>query len=382
MIEKNKRYGCLIVLDLGEEYEQSEKYKEYLLTDNKNGLRKHYKCVCKHCGKLHYYDEHTLESNPRYCYYPVSIANLQHNYSIKAHNANYRKRQKYADMECVFLWTKPSSDNEAILKLIDPDYEPPKDCNLPSEEYCDKYNSDTIKKLEKKDREFQQLVEELPRIYAKNYDEDYIGRQYESLSIVECVNDHLESKPQPYFTQPARNKKRKHWSSIYVYKQYRCKCTICGTEQLIKCDKFGIHPPTDYGYRAYNGYWSEVSCKCHHISSFQWIVSKILFESHISYGVEYSFPDLYGTGEVNLLRFDFVIYNDDKSVKHLIECQGEQHYKPVEEFGGEAGFRRQKANDELKRAYAKDHNLSLIEISYKDKTYEKIKDILHGHGII
>lgn len=32
------------------------------------------------------------------------------------------------------------------------------------------------------------------------------------------------------------------------------------------------------------------------------------------------------------------------------------------------------SHDELKRAYVKDHNLSLIEISYKDKTYEKIKE--------
>ena len=317
MIEKGKKCGCLIVLDLGEEYEQSEKYKEYLLTDNKDGLRKHYKCVCKHCGKLHYYDEHTLESNPRYCYYPVSIANLQFNYSISAQKKNYEKRKHYEKLECVSLWSKAPSGGPRYIKLFDTENEV--DYSLPSEEYCDKYNSDTIKKLEKKDREFQQLVEELPRICAKNYDEDYTGRQYESLSIVECVNDHLESKPQPYFTQPARNKKRKHWSSIYVYKQYRCICTICGTEQLITCDRFGIYPPTEYGYRAYNGYWSEVSCKCHHISSFQWIVSKILFESRILYGVEYSFPDLYGTGEVNLLRFDFVIYNDDKSVKHLIE---------------------------------------------------------------
>lgn len=65
-----------------------------------------------------------------------------------------------------------------------------------------------------------------------------------------------------------------------------------------------------------------------------------------------------------------------------MECQGEQHYQAVDEFGGESQFQKQKANDELKKIYAKDHKIKLIEISYKDKKYESIEVILKKNGIL
>ena len=80
-----------------------------------------------------------------------------------------------------------------------------------------------------------------------------------------------------------------------------------------------------YGIHAYFGYWSNVYCDCHPISSFQWIVTKLLFDNNISYTVEYSFDDLYGSGGVNHLRYDFAVFNKDGSIKCLIECQGSQH---------------------------------------------------------
>ena len=169
---------------------------------------------------------------------------------------------------------------------------------------------------------------------------------------------------------------------INVYKQYRCRCYLCGKEQNITCDQFGIFPPTEFGYNAYHGFWSEVQCDCHLISSFQWIVNKLLLEYGIRYQVEYTFPDLYGRYGKNQLRFDFAIFESDHSIKHLIECQGEQHYKPVEEFGGQYQLITQGLNDEMKRQYAVDHHISLIEISYKDKTYEKIKKKLQDKQVI
>ena len=156
-----------------------------------------------------------------------------------------------------------------------------------------------------------------------------------------------------------------------------CRCIICGKKQLITCDQFGIHPPSRYGLHAYNGYWSDVFCDCHPISSFQWIVNKILFEANAKYRVEETFPDLYGYGNENLLRYDFALLNDDGSVKELLECQGEQHYSPIDEFGGATQFSKQIANDDLKRKYAQEHNIQLHEIRYKDKQIDKVYEILY-----
>ena len=154
-----------------------------------------------------------------------------------------------------------------------------------------------------------------------------MGRRYESLDVLECVNNSLESVPTPYYTQ--RHEKKYH--DITIYKEYRCRCYLCGKEKLIKCDKFGIFPPTEYGYRAYGGYWSDVFCDCHAISSFQWIVTDILMKNGIDYRVEVSFDGVYGIDNETPLRFDFAIYKEGK-VWALIECQGERHFMPVEEF--------------------------------------------------
>ncbi len=401
MIDINQKYGCLTVLDMGQEYELTDLYSTALMeleeleasSEPKNGylakahkdrvkalLEKHYKCKCK-CGKIHFFNEKTIESNPRYCFYPVSLANLQFSYSNKAKNANYEKRQKYAGIENVRLWEKPPAGRP---DYFDYDFSSGKkkeyvDYSLPSDEYCELYNKHKTRELLKSEQRLSEEISKIPRVNAENFDIEFSGRQYESLFIEECVNDHLESEPKYHFTQ----QHKKLWNRIIVYKQYRCKCLLCGKEMLVNCDRFGIYPPTEYGYHAYFGYWSNVVCECReNISSFQWIVNKLLFENHILYRVEVSFPDLYGIHGENLLRFDFAVIDNDGNIQTLIECQGEQHYKPVEEFGGIRQYEDQVRNDALKRAYASNHNIPLIEISYKQKRYEDVRSILESNGVI
>lgn len=401
MITVQSKYGCLTVLDMGEEYVKSNEYVSYVkkykllkaeiqvylkkqceLTNKtlslsemeeqqitwkikelelrmrniESKLETHYKCQCK-CGKIHYYNAKTIKSNPRYCFYPVPTASMC-TYSGRASNATYRKMQKYDGLECVILCDKSQC--------------------MPSDDYCDYYNKYKAKQIAKKEEKLRLEIAKIPRVYANNYDVDFVGQQYESLYVEECCNEHLESEPVFSYTQ----QHNKHWNNIVVYKQYRCRCILCGKEYYINCDKFGIHPPEKYGYHAYYGYWSEVSCDCHHISSFQWIVNKLLIENNVLYQVEYSFSDLYGCLGKSKLRFDFAIFNDNGSIKCLIECQGEQHYMPVEEFGGQTQHDIQVRNDNLKRQYVKKHNIQMIEISYKDKKYEKVKAILKKYNII
>lgn len=74
-------------------------------------------------------------------------------------------------------------------------------------------------------------------------------------------------------------------------------------------------------------------------------------------------------GEKDYLKFDFAIFELDNLIC-LIECQGEQHYNPVDHFGGEKQFLRQQSYDNKKREYCKQHNLRLIEIPYWD--FDKI----------
>lgn len=214
------------------------------------------------------------------------------------------------------------------------------------------------------------------RVLAPGYSIDYTGTIHESLEVLECVNNHYEE------IHSISDARKKGGGTYYVYKLYRCRCYLCGKEQQIKSSKFSINPPTEYGYTAYNGYWSDAYCNCHPISSFQWIVTKLLKENRVPYRVEVSFPDLYGVRQVNLLRYDFGIYDEDGKLQCLIECQGEQHYEPVEEFGGDLQFLLQQKNDDLKRKYAKEKGILLYEIPYKNKKYEKVERFLQERGVI
>lgn len=326
MIELQKKYGCLTVLDLGEEYSKSEKYMSLLAEEEllKNEIKKikekrdllknenpiafesykqngiidpefhlrfsqlnydlstmvqrlkavaskielHYKCRCR-CGKTHYYNEKTLESKPKYCIYPIPIS-TSYTYSIRAQNATSRKREKYENIECVVLADKSKC--------------------MPSDEFCDIYNEYKTKQLENKEIVREKEKSRIPRVKANNYDIDYVGKHYETLFVEECTDENLEDEP----SYSLKQRHNKHRHTIIVHRQYRCRCTLCGKEQYVNCDDFGIYPPTEYGIHAYNGYWSKVSCECHKISSFQWMVNKLLFENNVTYLPEYSFPDLYG----------------------------------------------------------------------------------------
>lgn len=63
------------------------------------------------------------------------------------------------------------------------------------------------------------------------------------------------------------------------------------------------------------------------------------------------------------LPFDFAIL-DRGVVVAMVEYQGEQHYGPVEFFGGIEQFNTQKKHDNIKRTYCKSHNIPLIEVPY------------------
>lgn len=78
------------------------------------------------------------------------------------------------------------------------------------------------------------------------------------------------------------------------------------------------------------------------------------------------------------LSYDFAIFDDSGKISVLIECQGQQHYKPLEFFGGEEQFEIQMLHDELKREYAHDRGIQLIEIPYTEDSYEKVVDFLEN----
>lgn len=226
-----------------------------------------------------------------------------------------------------------------------------------------------------KQKHDKDILDTYERIKDESYDINFSGTVHESLEILECINDKYE-KLYSY------TDKRKRGGGTYkLYKIYKCRCYLCGKEYEFMSSEFKIKNDS-YGINATKGYYSNAYCDCHTISSFQWRTINIFKEYNINYKVEVSFEDLIGVGNKNLLRYDFAIFDDDNNIKCFIECQGEQHYKPVKEFGGKFQYNLQMENDQLKRDYANKRKIPMIEIPYTCNTYEKEEEFLKSNKII
>lgn len=67
------------------------------------------------------------------------------------------------------------------------------------------------------------------------------------------------------------------------------------------------------------------------------------------------------------MKFDFAIFNKQGNVAFLIEYDGEQHFKPVEKWGGEEKFLIQRERDNRKNIYCKEKGIPLIRIPCTEK---------------
>jgi DNA-directed RNA polymerase subunit RPC12/RpoP len=139
------------------------------------------------------------------------------------------------------------------------------------------------------------------------------------------------------------------------------ECTKCGAQV--------IRIASDIGNR-------NEHTDCPNCSSKQYkgpaAISQWLDEHGINYRKEVRFEDC---KYKNCLPFDFGIYSSNGELTHLIEFDGEQHFKFVPIWhGDEEGFKMQQHRDAIKTNYCKTNNIPLIRISYAE--FDNISNIL------
>lgn len=154
---------------------------------------------------------------------------------------------------------------------------------------------------------------------------NYVGQKINQLTLLEPIHD--------------ENRNRWKW---------KCQC-LCGNYVIISADKIN------------SGHTK--SCGCLH-SGTELQLQQLFNKLGVNYSKEYTFDDLLSDNACNL-RFDFAIFNKDNVLKGLIECQGEQHYSPVEYFGGEKYFQGLIKNDERKKQYCVKYNIPLLIVRNK-----------------
>lgn len=141
----------------------------------------------------------------------------------------------------------------------------------------------------------------------------------------------------------------------------------CKTRLSIKCSKGHIFNQT---FDAINN----ANCTCPHCSmSFgEQKLLNILTQKDIEFETQYTFDDCKSDKSVSL-RFDFAILSNG-TVDSLIEVNGQQHYNPIDIWGGEKKLQIQKRNDEIKIKYCQDNNIPLLIIPYWE--IDKMEEII------
>ena len=101
------------------------------------------------------------------------------------------------------------------------------------------------------------------------------------------------------------------------------------------------------------------SCGCLSVSHAERVMLDYLAERDAGFEAEYMPEGLCGVNG-GRLKFDFAVFTGSGLL--LIELDGEQHYRPVDYFGGTRKYEDGKANDALKEAWAERNGVCLVRI--------------------
>lgn len=141
----------------------------------------------------------------------------------------------------------------------------------------------------------------------------------------------------------------------------------CSTPVRIHCQKHGFFMQTP------SKHIQGAGCPVCNSSKGELMIKNFLVNNNVVYVQEKTFS---ACKSINKLPFDFAVYKDTEHTQLLclIEYDGEQHYRSIDYFGGEAYLSEVKRRDAIKNKYCVDNGIRLIRIPYWDKN--KIEDIL------
>lgn len=121
------------------------------------------------------------------------------------------------------------------------------------------------------------------------------------------------------------------------------------------------------GYNLTNG--NTQSCGCLK-SKGELKINNLLIAMNIKFKTQYIFDDCRFPDTNHLAYFDYAIFNDDNSLKMLIEYDGTQHQCGWSQQ--EESLQKIQAKDKFKECYCLNNGIKLIRIPAKD--YDKLNE--------
>lgn len=152
----------------------------------------------------------------------------------------------------------------------------------------------------------------------------------------------------------------RHTINGHRIQEWLCRCS-CGVEVIRSRSNLASGSCTSCGHDK-------------NVSSLEIHVENYLKANFYQYEKQKRYDDLVGPGGLPL-SYDFLVFKNANDCC-LIECQGRQHYEPIDYFGGQKQFEAQQIRDKMKADYAKAHGIKLIELPYYYNTYDAISTFL------
>ena len=256
-------------------------------------------------------------------------------------------------------------------------------CHL-SGQGCPKCGVESRIKLQTKSN--QQFIDEANKIHNFNY--DYSEVKYKNAHtrvkiicqkhgiFLQSPNIHLRGQGCPKCGVESRIKLQtksnqqfideasKIHNFLYSYINVKYKHSKDKIDIICKIHDNFLQRPNDH----LNGIGCPICCQ----SKGEIKISIFLNQLNIKYKREYKFNNCKNKKE---LPFDF--YLPDYNL--CIEYDGEQHFLPIEIWGGKENLEKIRNNDKIKNKYCEDNNINLLRISYLD--IDNIEDILNKNFI-
>ena len=136
------------------------------------------------------------------------------------------------------------------------------------------------------------------------------------------------------------------------------------TDIIICCKQHGLFNRTPKGHLEGRG------CPTCSGSVGEKIIKEYLIGKGELFYTEHSFKDC---KSINLLKFDFYLPNRNM----CIEFDGMQHFKPIEFFGGECGYKETIKRDIIKNEYCNRKHIDLKRIKYNENIINKLNKIFN-----
>ena len=220
----------------------------------------------------------------------------------------------------------------------------------------------------------EEFIAKCRKVHGNKYDYSktvYTGNRYdvtitcpEHGDFVQCAGNHMKGydcpkcsrlkqyekmkKPQEQFISDARNVHGDYYD--YSLVEYHG----CFKKVKIICPKHGLFEQTPATHLQGSG------CPACRKSKGEKRISVWLKENNIKHDAQYKIQNEFVLCKNKYIIVDFYLPNHNT----IIEYNGEQHYKPVDLWGGEEKLESQQERDSALRQYCKEHKVKLIEIPF------------------